>query len=206
MRRIDIIKRAGRNLRQAKARTALTALAMSVGAFTIGLALMLGNGGRAFLTSVIDSAGSASTVYVTHDQVEAMTLGDRVAVLKDGVLQQVAAPRELYDRPVNMFVAGFIGSPAMNLFPGVVFGREVIMGVRPADMWVGVGPSAAASISGTVVLVEELGSERFVHVRAAGDVMLVARAKQSPPVGCEIQVGFDPDMAHLFDPISGIRV
>ena len=66
MRRIDIIKRAGRNLRQAKARTALTALAMSVGAFTIGLALMLGNGGRAFLTSVIDSAGSASTVYVTH--------------------------------------------------------------------------------------------------------------------------------------------
>ena len=147
-----------------------------------------------------------TTVYVTHDQVEAMTLGDRVAVLKDGVLQQVAAPRELYDRPVNMFVAGFIGSPAMNLFPGVVFGREVIMGVRPADMWVGVGPSTAASISGTVVLVEELGSERFVHVRAAGDVMLVARAKQSPPVGCEIQVGFDPDMAHLFDPISGIRV
>ena len=81
-----------------------------------------------------------TTVYVTHDQVEAMTLGDRVAVLKDGVLQQVAAPRELYDRPVNMFVAGFIGSPAMNLFPGVVFGREVIMGVRPADMWVGVEP------------------------------------------------------------------
>jgi len=145
-------------------------------------------------------------VYVTHDQVEAMTLGDRVAVLKDGVLQQVAAPRELYDRPVNMFVAGFIGSPAMNLFPGVVFGREVIMGVRPADMWVGVDPSAAASISGTVVLVEELGSERFVHVRAADDVLLVARAKQSPPVGCEIRVGFDPNMAHLFDPISGIRV
>ena len=84
-------------------------------------------------------------MYVTHDQVEAMTLGDRVAVLKDGVLQQVAAPRELYDRPVNMFVAGFIGSPAMNLFPGVVFGREVMMGVRPADMWMGVGPSAAAS-------------------------------------------------------------
>ena len=137
-----------------------------------------------------------TTVYVTHDQVEAMTLGDRVAVLKDGVLQQVAAPRELYDRPVNMFVAGFIGSPAMNLFPGV----------RPADMWVGVDPSAAASISGTVVLVEELGSERFVHVRAADDVLLVARAKQSPPVGCEIQIGFDPDMAHLFDPISGIRV
>ena len=66
MRRIDIIKRAGRNLRQAKARTALTALAMSVGAFTIGVALMLGNGGRAFLTTVIESAGSASTVYVTQ--------------------------------------------------------------------------------------------------------------------------------------------
>ena len=56
------------------------------------------------------------------------------------------------------------------------------------------------------MLVEELGSERFVHVRAADDVLLVARAKQSPPLGCEIWVGFDPDMAHLFDPISGIRV
>ena len=88
MRRIDIIKRAGRNLRQAKARTALTALAMSVGAFTIGLALMLGNGGRAFLTSVIDSAGSASTVYVTHarDEKKLPEYGKDKAVNESGTL------------------------------------------------------------------------------------------------------------------------
>ena len=88
MRRIDIIKRAGRNLRQAKARTALTALAMSVGAFTIGLALMLGNGGRAFLTSVIDSAGSASTVYVTHARNEKKLpeYGKNKAVNESGTL------------------------------------------------------------------------------------------------------------------------
>ena len=88
MRRIDIIKRAGRNLRQAKARTALTALAMSVGAFTIGLALMLGNGGRAFLTSIIDSAGSASTVYVTHarDEKKLPEYGKDKAVNESGAL------------------------------------------------------------------------------------------------------------------------
>ena len=88
MRRIDIIKRAGRNLRQAKARTALTALAMSVGAFTIGLALMLGNGGRAFLTSVIDSAGSASTVYVAHarDEKKLPEYGKNKAVNESGTL------------------------------------------------------------------------------------------------------------------------
>lgn len=88
MRRIDIIKRAGRNLRQAKARTALTALAMSVGAFTIGLALMLGNGGRAFLTSVIDSAGSASTVYVAHarDEKKLPEYGKDKAVNESGTL------------------------------------------------------------------------------------------------------------------------
>src|SRR5699024_6512606 len=74
-----------------------------------------------------------TTVYVTHDQVEAMTMGDRVAVLKDGLLQQVAPPRELYDAPVNEFVAGFIGSPSMNLFP-----RDgVTIGVRPEAMIAG---------------------------------------------------------------------
>ena len=88
MRRIDIIKRAGRNLRQAKARTALTALAMSVGAFTIGVALMLGNGGRAFLTTVIESAGSASTVYVTHtrDETKLPEYGQNKAISETGAV------------------------------------------------------------------------------------------------------------------------
>ncbi|MDO4630727.1 MAG: ATP-binding cassette domain-containing protein [Corynebacterium sp.] len=144
-----------------------------------------------------------TTVYVTHDQVEAMTMGDRVAVLKDGVLQQVASPRELYDLPANEFVAGFIGSPAMNLFPGVLFGREVIFGVRPADMRVGAqGP---VSLTGTVALVEELGSENFVYVTVGG-VTLVAKSHEPVRLGQEVVLGFNPDVAHHFDPTSGNRL
>ena len=121
-----------------------------------------------------------TTVYVTHDQVEAMTMGDRVAVLKDGVLQQCAAPGELYHRPVNLFVAGFIGSPAMNQIPidnrrplqigdcDVELDSEVkldgaggtlTLGLRPEALQVGDGPLRAR-----IRTVEDLGSEVFVHV------------------------------------------
>ena len=127
-----------------------------------------------------------TTVYVTHDQVEAMTMGDRVAVLKDGVLQQVDTPAALYDRPANMFVAGFIGSPAMNLFPlpltegGVVARaardpagpsrprarprrgrRQVTLGVRPEA----VGCRRRRGLPVVVELVEELGSDAYVYGR-----------------------------------------
>jgi multiple sugar transport system ATP-binding protein len=133
-----------------------------------------------------------TTVYVTHDQVEAMTMGDRVAVLKDGLLQQVDTPRHMYDRPVNLFVAGFIGSPAMNLIEvpladgGVKFGdsvipvsraavdeaaaagdRTVTIGVRPEHLdLVGEGDSLAKGGSGlavTVNVVEELGADGYVY-------------------------------------------
>ncbi len=118
-----------------------------------------------------------TTVYVTHDQVEAMTMGDRVAVLEDGKLQQIASPRELYDNPVNTFVAGFIGSPGMNLIDApVVDGAAVIgdvripaptsdarvsVGIRP-ESWDLVGDGVGA-VSVAVDFVEELGAESFVY-------------------------------------------
>ena len=140
-----------------------------------------------------------TTVYVTHDQVEAMTMGHRVAVLKDGVLQQCDAPRTLYHEPINVFVAGFIGSPAMNLVasgdgrplklgdttlvldaPTQAALRDVsgpiTMGFRPEALTVGEGP-----LRGQIRTVEDLGSEVFVHVTVdhGGSVPLVS--KMSPP-------------------------
>ncbi|HZI45066.1 MAG TPA: sn-glycerol-3-phosphate ABC transporter ATP-binding protein UgpC, partial [Ilumatobacter sp.] len=127
-----------------------------------------------------------TTVYVTHDQVEAMTMGDRVAVLRDGLLQQCATPRELFTRPVNVFVAGFIGSPAMNLLPAQLAGEaaevgslsvpltpsqraelsseRVVIGVRPEGFKTG----TAGGLDATVDLVEELGSECYLYCTALG--------------------------------------
>ncbi|MDJ0359544.1 ATP-binding cassette domain-containing protein [Rhodococcus sp. H29-C3] len=119
-----------------------------------------------------------TTVYVTHDQVEAMTMGDRVAVLLDGKLQQIAPPRELYDNPVNTFVAGFIGSPGMNLVDAPVLegaamigdlripaprgaGDRVVLGVRP-ESWRLVGEHVDA-VTSTVELIEELGAESYLY-------------------------------------------
>ena len=131
-----------------------------------------------------------TTVYVTHDQTEAMTLGDRVAVLRKGVVQQVASPRELYQNPVNLFVAGFIGSPAMNFLPAEVDGTTVrlpmasfevpagrrdviagrhklIAGIRPEDFHdaatTGDRPASAATLRATIDVIEWMGSEVFVY-------------------------------------------
>ena len=148
-----------------------------------------------------------TTVYVTHDQVEAMTMGDRVAVLKDGILQQVAPPRELYAEPVNEFVAGFIGSPSMNLFPG----EGVTLGVRPEAMRVLRDveelPAGWSLKEGTVDLVEELGSESYVYATAEG-VRLVARLgdREVPERGERLLLSFDPGAAHRFDPQTGDRL
>ncbi|WP_067567839.1 ABC transporter ATP-binding protein [Nocardia acidivorans] len=126
-----------------------------------------------------------TTVYVTHDQVEAMTMGHRVAVMKDGKLQQIAAPRELYDNPVNTFVAGFIGSPGMNLLtapvregaavlnelripvPHTVTGDQVVIGIRPESWEVTTDP--ANSLAVEVELLEELGSESFLYSHGVTD-------------------------------------
>ncbi len=111
-------------------------------------------------------------LYVTHDQVEALTLGDRVAVLERGRLQQVATPAELYARPANRFVAGFIGSPPMNFAParwlrGAPAGDDLVAGVRPEAVALAESGDAGA-LAGTVVQVEALGHETLVHVRLAG--------------------------------------
>jgi ABC-type sugar transport system ATPase subunit len=118
-------------------------------------------------------------VYVTHDQVEAMTLADRIAVLNGGALQQVGTPAELYATPTNRFVAGFIGSPAMSFLLGVEPGVEI--GVRPHEISVGPPlPALGPSYPATVEVVETLGFESFVHMRL-GDDKLVARVEDPPP-------------------------
>ncbi|PRQ10798.1 sugar ABC transporter ATP-binding protein [Corynebacterium sp. 13CS0277] len=165
-----------------------------------------------------------TTVYVTHDQVEAMTMGDRVAVLKDGVLQQVASPRELYDRPANAFVAGFIGSPAMNLLRAThPSAGEVILGIRPEDVDVATtAPAGAAGapaagnsaevleIAATVDLVEELGAESYIYAHRADapEVILTARTPReaTPQVGSQVTLRAPFARCHFFDPTTEERI
>jgi multiple sugar transport system ATP-binding protein len=134
---------------------------------------------------------STTMVYVTHDQTEAMTLGDRVAVMRSGVLQQVAPPRELYNDPVNIFVAGFIGSPAMNFFSGTISDRtlklpfaelpapdgvshtgEVIVGIRPEDFedarFAPAGHTEGVEFTAPIEVVESMGSEIYVYFSFQG--------------------------------------
>jgi multiple sugar transport system ATP-binding protein len=170
-----------------------------------------------------------TTVYVTHDQVEAMTMGDRVAVLRDGVLQQVDRPLDLYDRPRNVFVAGFIGSPAMNLLPGDrveggarvsgtvlplardlgdgADGAAVTVGVRPEGM--SLAPAGeAGTLAATVEFVEELGSDGFVYAALPGGERVVVRnpGRSHPQVGSAVGVRADPARVHVFDGESGERL
>lgn len=153
---------------------------------------------RAELASLQQRLGT-TTIYVTHDQVEAMTMADRVAVLKDGELQQVAPPRDLYDAPANEFVAGFIGSPAMNIFD--YNGGRV--GVRPEKMFINKGP---VGFQGVVDIVEELGAESYVYV-TEGENRFVARAEGTPPQrGEDVVLTFNPREALRFDPETGRRI
>ncbi|HWD75038.1 MAG TPA: ABC transporter ATP-binding protein [Solirubrobacteraceae bacterium] len=164
-----------------------------------------------------------TTVYVTHDQGEAMTLGDRVAVLRDGTLQQYAPPRELYEDPVNAFVAGFIGLPQMNLIRlplengGVRLGdqmitlpeglkratgersaKEMIVGIRPEHVTITDGEG----IPGEVVLVESLGADSYIHAKlAGGDTQFVARTEgyDDRRPGSNLRLRIDPDRIYGFD-------
>ena len=167
-----------------------------------------------------------TTVYVTHDQIEAMTMADKIVVMHDGKVAQVGAPLELYDRPDNLFVAGFIGSPAMNFLTGSVgaddrhrfstgdgivlpiaspgaaeAGRELIYGVRPESFHLG------GEVPLTVDVVEPTGSETHVLARlGATPVTCVFRERISARPGEEIRVGVDRDSVHIFDAKSGERV
>ena len=141
-------------------------------------------------------------VYVTHDQVEAMTLADRIAVLNGGALQQVGTPAELYADPANRFVAGFIGSPAMSFLRSLEPGVE--LGVRPHQVHLGAPePELGQRWPATVELVETLGFESFVHLRV-GDDRLVARVEGPPPARGPATVQLRA--ALRFDPSTGARI
>jgi multiple sugar transport system ATP-binding protein len=145
-----------------------------------------------------------TTVYVTHDQAEAMTLGHRVAVLNEGKLQQVGPPRELYERPENLFVAGFIGSPAMNLLPQ----NGKVAGFRPEHVDIG---GEGDGIPARVEVVEDIGADAYVFCSAEVDgeqTRLVARTevRSAPQQGARVSLQPRAEEAHLFDSESGERL
>ncbi|MDG3009720.1 sn-glycerol-3-phosphate ABC transporter ATP-binding protein UgpC [Rhodococcus sp. D2-41] len=169
---------------------------------------------------------ATTMVYVTHDQVEAMTMGDRVAVLKSGVLQQCAPPRELYNRPANVFVAGFMGSPSMNLLTlpvadgGVHLGdmvipvsrdtlgseTEVVVGIRPEHL-----EPSMSGLELDVDVVEELGSDAYIYGQVTVDQarhQLVARAdwRNPPRRGERVKLHVNPDEVHVFAASDGRRL
>ncbi|HEY9015168.1 MAG TPA: ABC transporter ATP-binding protein [Gemmatimonadales bacterium] len=155
----------------------------------------------------------ATIVYVTHDQEEAMTLGSRVAVMRDGFLQQVAPPMELYLKPANQFVAGFVGSPAMNFLPradvpAALSPRGAVLGIRPHDITI--VAEGAGDENAWVELVESRGSELLVYVCLRGNNVGPALRIVAPPetrVEPERTVGlrFDRDKLHWFDGETGQR-
>jgi ABC-type sugar transport system ATPase subunit len=157
----------------------------------------------------------ATVVYVTHDQTEAMTLADRVAVLDRGRLQQVGAPEELYERPANRFVASFIGSPSMNFFDtdlkdgrfslgdnscdaGLEISQRVTVGVRPEALQAGAGKN---TLKGQVSWIEALGSHFLLGVKFA-DTVLTAWSRSKPSTET-IELSIDPDQIHVFQMDSG---
>jgi len=116
-----------------------------------------------------------TTMYVTHDQIEAMTMGDRIAVMRDGILQQIGPPATLYSEPANTFVARFIGSPAMNLLPAALLelgGDDQLVGVRPEHIDFGVGDSSRVSFEAKIEVVEYLGDEQLIHADLRGHALL----------------------------------
>ena len=168
-----------------------------------------------------------TTVYVTHDQIEAMTMADKIVVMHDGRVEQVGQPLELYDRPQNRFVAGFIGSPAMNFIPGRIDdaapvlmgsgglhlgldaeaarhqGREVALGIRPEHLVLGDG-----GLSAEVVVVEPTGSEVQVNARLPGgeEIVAVFRERHLFKPGEKIGLRPQPGLMHLFDAQTGERL
>ena len=144
------------------------------------------------------SAQVTTAVYVTHDQVEAMTMADRIVVLDRGQVQQVGTPLELYNRPDNLFVAGFIGSPRMNFIVGEEAARleAATIGIRPEHIRL----DPAGRHGGTIRLAEHLGSDTFLHVDAGPLGALVVRATGEFPAvpGGAARFAFPPERIHRF--------
>jgi len=173
-------------------------------------------------------------IYVTHDQVEAMTMGDRIAVMRDGILQQVGIPKQLYDHPANVFVAGFIGSPAMNLFTARVDGSdlrvadvrleltgtaaevvadrprdsEMTVGFRPEHLELGDGVSEpAVRIPASVDVVEFLGDQELIHAQAAGgELLAVVSSNHRLKTGDRVEFRLGLEKLHLFDPATELAL
>ncbi|MDR1510186.1 MAG: sn-glycerol-3-phosphate ABC transporter ATP-binding protein UgpC [Synergistaceae bacterium] len=188
---------------------------------------------RTELSKLHKSLG-ATFVYVTHDQTEAMTMGDRIVVMKDGYIQQIDAPYNLYSKPRNIFVAGFIGAPQMNFINGAVVktengyaaefagcgvllpesrcvnigpyeNKEVIFGIRPEDISVGLRRSDAVELR--VDVAELMGAEMYLHCVFSGNELVV----RTPFIeGCEIgsmvNVRFDPNKIHIFDKETEVAI
>jgi multiple sugar transport system ATP-binding protein len=178
----------------------------------------------------------ATMIYVTHDQVEAMTLADRIAVMKAGVIQQIGTPDEIYHRPVNLFVAGFLGSPNMNLlrgrvgvvdgvphfvgdalslplnqrpsFAGLTEGREVVLGVRPEQVVLQNTRGERAPYTGRITLVEPLGAQHIVWlaVNQTTALSVVVDSDWHGQVGEEVYWGVTPERVSLFDAASEQRI
>jgi multiple sugar transport system ATP-binding protein len=169
-----------------------------------------------------------TTVYVTHDQVEAMTMADRIVVMQEGRIEQIGTPLELYDHPANLFVAQFIGSPAMNVINGVVRrsggeasvevdgglrwplpatsaaseGQAVAYGIRPGDL--GVAPGGARAVPAEVIVVEPTGAETELLVRVGtAQIVVVVHGRTAVQPGEAIALTVAPGAVHLFDPTSG---
>ena len=168
-----------------------------------------------------------TTVYVTHDQIEAMTMADRIVVMRDGIVEQVGTPLDLYDNPQNIFVAGFIGSPSMNFVHGrlrvnghAAFesdggfvlpianppansdGRPLICGVRPEHLSL-----AGDGVSAEIVVIEPTGSETQVVARHGGrDITCLFRERITAKPGDSIGLSANPALVHLFDPDTGKRL
>lgn len=162
-------------------------------------------------------------VFVTHDQVEAMTMADRIVIMKDGHIQQVGTPAEAYHQPVNTFVAQFIGAPSMNMLPGKLHesglhlwngdpvplalassnaAHEVIIGVRPEDLTP--VDSSQALLNGTISVVEPLGSETLLYVDVDGHEVIATDSGRAAPVpGTPISLGAQSESLHLFDKGTG---
>jgi multiple sugar transport system ATP-binding protein len=173
----------------------------------------------------------ATSIYVTHDQIEAMTLADRIVAMNGGVVQQVGSPLDLYDRPANLFVAGFIGSPAMNMFDGIYRahgagpavevqggarialgrayqaqdGAQVTAGMRPEH--IPVGATAEPGIPCNVELVEPTGFGTILHVRPFGTILKAfTLERDAAAIGDAVSIRLPAERLHLFDGQSGQRL
>ena len=178
---------------------------------------------------------SATMIYVTHDQIEAMTMGDRIVVMNAGEIQQIGTPLQLYETPANEFVAGFIGSPAMNMWRGTIKeengsavfvsdglridvgaaagmprGRDVLLGVRPENIYHSRGPytpSPATEISARIDVIEPMGNEILLYTRSgASDIVARIAPQEIPAPDEQVSLAIDLRRLHYFDAATGRRV